>query len=211
MAPGHPLAQPLLRTAHVHQALRLLPGVRERCLPFMRAILSWPHSPMQSPVTRPPSTASDSSIASTLCMHGCVELSGARASPPRHLSYRVALVPCARHVGLWCESNAAHGLIDCPGAPAPCGCLPAGVCLLYRHTYLRTYAPCIHTHAWPGAKLGPGHRTHAPRPPCSRVTRHRLVCLGHESGAEVGGMWHWPHRTEALGARRHGDSNHPLP
>jgi hypothetical protein len=70
------------------------------------------------------------------------------------------------------------------------------------------YAPYIHTHAWPGAKLGPGHRTHAPRPPCSRVTRHRLGWLGHESGAEGGGMVHWPHRIEGFGARHHGDSNH---
>jgi hypothetical protein len=179
MAPGHPLAQPLLRTAHVHQALRLcLPGVRERrCGEATGGLAPQPHA-----VASHQAPPSDATIASTLCMHGCVELSGARA-PPRHLSYRVALVPCARHVGLGCESDAVDAVVHGPGAPAPCGCLPTGVCLLYRHTYLRTYAPYIHTHAWPGAKLGPVYRTHAPRPPCSRVTRHRLGCLGHESGA----------------------------
>jgi hypothetical protein len=73
-------------------------------LPFMRAILSWPHSPMQSPVTRPPSTASDSSIASTLCMHGCVELSGARTVDESVGG--VALAPQADVAGAWHESYA---------------------------------------------------------------------------------------------------------
>jgi hypothetical protein len=132
----------------------------------------------------PPLQASYTTIASTLCMHGCVELSGARASPPRHLSYRVALVPCARHVGLWCESDAIHVVL-----PVLAPQLHADACRLgcVSCTVLRTYSirTIIHTHAWPWAKLGPGHRTHAPRPPCSRVTRHRLGWLGHESGARL--------------------------
>jgi hypothetical protein len=163
-------------------------GARAMLLLRGSSACAGPTAPCSRQSPGPPLQASDTTIASTLCMHGCVELTGARASPPRHLSYRVALVPCARHVGLGCESNAVDVLVlDCPGAPASMRML-AGWGMSPVSSYVPTpYAPYIHTHAWPWAKLGPGHRTHAPRPPCSRVTRHRLGWLRHETGAVVGG------------------------